>query len=120
MTTAKGGGFLSRIKGYENLVNELRSSTSKGLIQWSKGEGQFAYEFFAHSRKFLVDKYYSVFNGRPNTCFSMTIFDSDKIVDELVSCKIDGLDGEFKILKDLYEVVEKAIDDKRSENYLLS
>ncbi|MDQ2719714.1 MAG: hypothetical protein M3Z26_08155 [Bacteroidota bacterium] len=102
-------------KVYQGLINELESSTSKKLIQWDKGEGQFAYYFTSNNRKFLVDKYYSFFSNQTNVCFSLTIFDSNKILDELVSCKVDGLDSEFELLKNLYEIVEKAVVEKRNE-----
>lgn len=102
-------------KVYQGLINELQSSTSKKLIQWNRGEGQFAYYFTSNNRKFLVDKYYSSFNNQTNVCFNLTIFDSDKILDEIVSCKVDGLDSEFELLKNLYGTVENAMFEKRNE-----
>lgn len=103
-------------KELENLLAELRASTERNSIQWEKGEGQFSYVFTARSQKFLVDKYFSVFNLQTNMCYSVTIFNDGNLIEEIVSCKIDGLDSEFKILEDLYKSVERNFFDKKSQH----
>lgn len=105
------------IKEYIDLINILKDSTSNGVIRWKRGESHFAYiSQPSKDIKFLVDKYFSIANGEFTSCVNMKLFDvNDKIINEIVLCKLEDSQEEFELLDNLYQEVEKQFYKKENE-----
>ncbi len=83
---------------HKDLIYTLTQLTQNGMLIWQKGEGLFAYEIkpIKDGAKYLVDKYFSNFEGKRNTCYNLTILKSDNVIlTELVLCTYDDTNNEL-------------------------
>jgi len=102
---------------YNDIIISLTTLTQRDVLKWQKDDlSQLGFFCFSSDmQKFLVDKFYSIIEGKQVTCLNLTIFkasNSDKIVDEINLCPTmagEELDN-FKLLNILYKQVESQYD----------
>ena len=105
------------LKEHINLITALIEKTNSGSIKWAKAELQFAYSSTINNNKILLDRYYAAENGETVSCLNLSIFNNDKLCEEIVLCKaIEAQKPDYDLLDTLYKKVEELNSIKVTES----